>query len=85
MARLVSQAFKAAHNSPLSGHSGNVLPLPGGVGGSGAGMIGAYVGFLVGASLVTLAVLGYRTVSYRLQTVPEQPLIRGWAATPGKP
>jgi hypothetical protein len=48
-------------------------------------MIGAYVGFLVRASLVTLAVLGYRTVSYRLPTVPEQPLIRGWAATPGKP
>ena len=50
--------------------AGNVLPLPGGIGGVEAGMIGAFVGFRVKASLATLAVLGYRTISYWLPTVP---------------
>ena len=37
------------------GTAGNVLPLPGGIGGVEAGMIGAFVGFRVKASLATLA------------------------------
>ncbi|MGO9901726.1 MAG: hypothetical protein ACLP0J_19020 [Solirubrobacteraceae bacterium] len=47
-----------------------MLPVPGGIGGVEAGMIGAFVGFRVRASLATLAVLGYRTISYGLPTVP---------------
>ena len=52
------------------GTAGNVLPFPGGVGGVEAGMIGSFVGFRVRASLATLAVLGYRTISYWLPTLP---------------
>jgi putative heme transporter len=52
------------------GTAGNVLPLPAGIGGVEAGMIGAFVGFRVRASLATLAVLGYRTISYWLPTLP---------------
>jgi putative heme transporter len=52
------------------GTAGNLLPLPGGIGGVEAGMIGSFVGFRVKATLATLAVLGYRTISYWLPTVP---------------
>ena len=52
------------------GTAGNVLPVPGGIGGVEAGMIGSFVGFRVRASLATLAVLGYRTISYWLPTLP---------------
>ena len=52
------------------GTAANVLPLPGGIGGVEAGMIGAFVGFRVKASLAALAVLGYRTISYWLPTLP---------------
>lgn len=52
------------------GTAGNVLPVPGGIGGVEAGMIGAFVGSRVRASLTTLAVLGYRTLSYWLPTLP---------------
>jgi len=52
------------------GTAANVLPLPGGIGGVEAGMIGAFVGFRVKASLATLAVLGYRTISYWLPILP---------------
>ena len=52
------------------GTAANVLPLPGGIGGVEAGMIGAFVGFKVKASLAALAVLGYRTISYWLPTLP---------------
>ncbi len=53
-----------------AGTAGNVLPVPGGIGGVEAGMIGAFVGLRVRSSLATLAVLGYRTISYWLPTVP---------------
>lgn len=52
------------------GTAANVLPLPGGIGGVEAGMIGAFVGFRVRASLAALAVLAYRTISYWLPTLP---------------
>jgi uncharacterized protein (TIRG00374 family) len=52
------------------GTAANVLPLPGGIGGVEAGMIGAFVGFRVKPSLAALAVLGYRTISYWLPTLP---------------
>lgn len=52
------------------GTAGNVRPLPRGIGGVEAGMIGAFVGFRVRASLATVAMLGYRTISYWLPTLP---------------
>jgi uncharacterized protein (TIRG00374 family) len=48
----------------------NALPLPGGIGGVEGGMIGAFVGFGVNASLAVLAVLAYRTISYWLPILP---------------
>ena len=52
------------------GMLGNVLPLPGGVGGVEGGMIAAFIGFGVPAHVAVLAVLAYRTISYWLPTVP---------------
>jgi putative heme transporter len=52
------------------GTLGNALPLPGGIGGVEAGMIGAFVAFGVQARLAVLAVLAYRTISYWLPTIP---------------
>jgi uncharacterized protein (TIRG00374 family) len=48
----------------------NTLPLPGGIGAVEGGMIGAFLAFGVNGSLSVLAVLGYRTISYWLPTVP---------------
>jgi uncharacterized protein (TIRG00374 family) len=50
------------------GTLGNVLPLPGGVGGVEGGMIGAMVAFGEPAGPALLAVLGYRLVSFWLPT-----------------
>lgn len=52
------------------GTLGNVLPLPGGIGGVEGGMIGALLGFGVQKSLAVIAVLGYRTISYWVPTIP---------------
>jgi uncharacterized protein (TIRG00374 family) len=52
------------------GTAANVLPLPGGIGGVESGMIGAFACFSISASLSTVAVLGYRTISYWLPTLP---------------
>lgn len=49
---------------------GNLLPLPGGVGGVDGGMIAALVGFGVNASLAVLAVLSYRVLAFGLPTIP---------------
>ena len=48
----------------------NGLPLPGGLGGVEAGMIGAFLAFGTHASLAVLAVLSYRLISFWLPTVP---------------
>ena len=48
----------------------NALPLPGGLGGVEAGMIGAFLAFGTHASLAILAVLSYRLISFWLPTVP---------------
>jgi uncharacterized protein (TIRG00374 family) len=48
----------------------NTLPLPGGIGGVEGGMIGSFLAFGVNGSLAVLAVLGYRTISYWLPTLP---------------
>ena len=50
------------------GTLGNLLPLPGGVGGVEGGMIGAFVAFGQSASVALVAVLAYRLVSFWLPT-----------------
>ena len=52
------------------GMLGNLLPLPGGVGGVDGGMIGAFVGFGVDFGLATVAVLTYRGFAFWLPTIP---------------
>jgi uncharacterized membrane protein YbhN (UPF0104 family) len=50
------------------GMLGNLLPLPGGLGGVEGGMIGAFVAFGVDFNLTVLAVLSYRAISFWLPT-----------------
>ncbi|MBB4662441.1 lysylphosphatidylglycerol synthase transmembrane domain-containing protein [Conexibacter arvalis] len=52
------------------GMLGNLLPLPGGIGGVDGGMIGAFVAFGVSGSLAIVAVLAYRVFAFWLPTVP---------------
>lgn len=52
------------------GMLGNLLPLPGGLGGVEGGMIGALVAFNVDFNLAVLAVLSYRGISFWLPTLP---------------
>jgi uncharacterized membrane protein YbhN (UPF0104 family) len=52
------------------GTLGNLLPLPGGLGGVEGGMIGAFAAFGVGFNLSVLAVLSYRAISFWLPTFP---------------
>jgi putative heme transporter len=49
---------------------GNLLPLPGGIGGVDGGMIGALVAFGVGSGLAVVAVLVYRLFAFWLPTIP---------------
>ncbi len=52
------------------GMLGNLLPLPGGVGGVESGMVGAYVAFGVNFDLALVAVLVYRAFTFWLPLVP---------------
>ncbi len=52
------------------GMFGNLLPVPGGIGGVEGGMIGALVAFGVEFNLAVLAVLAYRGISFWLPTIP---------------
>jgi len=52
------------------GMVGNLLPLPGGLGGVEGGMIGAFAAFGVDFNLAVLAVLSYRAISFWLPTLP---------------
>ena len=52
------------------GMLGNLLPLPGGLGGVEGGMIGAFAAFNVDFNLSVLAVLSYRGISFWLPTIP---------------
>jgi putative heme transporter len=54
----------------LVGMLGNMLPLPGGVGGVEGGMIGALIAFGVPGGLAIIAVLAYRLFAFWLPTVP---------------
>jgi uncharacterized membrane protein YbhN (UPF0104 family) len=52
------------------GMLGNLLPLPGGIGGVDGGMIGAFAAFDVDFGLATVAVLAFRAFTFWLPTVP---------------
>jgi uncharacterized membrane protein YbhN (UPF0104 family) len=52
------------------GMLGNVLPLPGGIGGVDGAMIGAFTAFGVSAPLAVVAVLAYRAFAFWLPTLP---------------
>lgn len=52
------------------GFLGNLLPLPGGIGGVDGGMIGAFLAFGVAPGLVIPAVLVYRIFTFWLPTIP---------------
>jgi uncharacterized protein (TIRG00374 family) len=52
------------------GMLGNLLPIPGGIGGVDGGMIGALAAFGVSADLALLAVLSYRLFAFWLPTIP---------------
>ncbi len=52
------------------GMLGNLLPLPGGLGGVEGGMIGALAAFGADFNLAVLAVLSYRGISFWLPTLP---------------
>jgi uncharacterized protein (TIRG00374 family) len=72
-------SFKAFGHAPsvsvivmayFVGTLGNLLPLPGGVGGVDGGIIAALMGFGVGAGIALLAVLTHRVFSFWLPTIP---------------
>jgi uncharacterized protein (TIRG00374 family) len=52
------------------GFLGNLLPLPGGIGGVDGGMIAAFAAFGVPLQLVVPAVLAYRIFTFWLPTIP---------------
>lgn len=72
-------SFKAFGHAPdfwvilmsyFLGTLGNLLPLPGGLGGVEGGMIGTFAAFGVEFNLAVLAVLTYRAIAFWLPTVP---------------
>jgi uncharacterized membrane protein YbhN (UPF0104 family) len=62
--------FTVIWMSYFVGMLGNLLPLPGGLGGVEGGMIGAFAAFGVDFNLAVLAVLSYRGISFWLPTLP---------------
>jgi uncharacterized membrane protein YbhN (UPF0104 family) len=52
------------------GTLGNLLPLPGGIGGVDGGIIAVLLGFGVGGGIAVLAVLTHRVFAFWLPTVP---------------
>ena len=52
------------------GMLGNVLPLPGGIGGVDGGMIGAFTAFGVPVEVTIVSVLAYRGFAFWLPTLP---------------
>ena len=52
------------------GMLGNLLPLPGGIGGVDGGMIGAFTAFRIDVELSVVAVLAYRAFAFWLPTLP---------------
>jgi uncharacterized protein (TIRG00374 family) len=73
------------------GMFGNLLPLPGGIGGVDGGMIGAFLAFGVAGPLAVVAVLVYRGFAFWLPTIPGtvayfqlRRRVQGWAQAPGE-
>jgi uncharacterized protein (TIRG00374 family) len=67
------------------GQLGNLLPLPGGIGGVDGAMIGAFSAFGTSGSLAVVAVLSYRAFAFWLPTLPGavayfqlRRTVRGW-------
>ena len=54
----------------FTGMLGNLLPLPGGIGGIEGGMIAAFITFGVPGGLAVVAVLSYRAFAFWLPTIP---------------
>jgi uncharacterized membrane protein YbhN (UPF0104 family) len=52
------------------GQLGNLLPLPGGIGGVDGALIGSFTAFGVSGSLAVVAVLAYRAFAFWLPTLP---------------
>jgi uncharacterized protein (TIRG00374 family) len=76
---VLEAAFRAFGNAPpvavltqafFVGMLGNLLPIPGGVGGVEGGMIGAFAAFGVDAGLAVVAVLVFRAFTFWLPLVP---------------
>jgi uncharacterized protein (TIRG00374 family) len=76
---VLAACFQAFGGSPpagvivmgyFTGMLGNLLPLPGGLGGVEGGMIGAFLAFGVDAGLTVAVVLSYRAFAYWLPMVP---------------
>jgi uncharacterized protein (TIRG00374 family) len=65
-----SPAFAVIVIAFFVGMLGNLLPLPGGIGGVDGGMIGAFAAFNVDTGLAVVAVLVYRGFTFWLPTVP---------------
>jgi uncharacterized protein (TIRG00374 family) len=63
-------AFTVLVMAYFVGMLGNVLPLPGGIGGVDGGMIGALLAFGVDSGLALVAVLVYRAIAFWLPTIP---------------
>ena len=76
---VLEAAFRAFGDAPpvavlvqafFVGMLGNLLPIPGGVGGVEGGMIGAFAAFGVDAGLAVVAVLVFRAFTFWLPLVP---------------
>jgi uncharacterized membrane protein YbhN (UPF0104 family) len=71
------------------GMFGNLLPLPGGIGGVEGGMIGALIAFDVPGGLAVVSVLTYRAFAFWLPTIPGlfaylglRRTIKAWESSP---
>jgi len=74
------------------GQLGNLLPLPGGVGGTEGGMTGAFVACHVSLELTIVAVVTYQLISSYLPALPGLPAyaslrrrMRGWGGAQPEP
>ena len=74
------------------GQLGNLLPLPGGIGGVDGAMIGALSAFGVPGSLAVVSVLAYRAFAFWLPTLPGavayfqlRRTVRGWETSEATP
>ena len=75
----------------FTGMLGNLLPLPGGVGGVEGGMIGAFLAFDVAGGLAVVAVLTYRAFAFWLPTLPGllayvglRRTVKAWGSSPSR-